>query len=460
MNECLELINNLNRGEKKSISQFLNNEKKKQLSDVFQIVIAGGGITDVSVSLGKTKQQSSLLLHQLKEKILNRLTHTRKLNPIEVELRNAINEIEFLKDRFLYRQAIKRIKVLKPRLLEHERFTYLQEVLLIEVEISSFLLSEQEFKKRLDSIMFEYHDYLKKNEIFYRYKVQFYRNLAGVYDDSNQQPTGESYEMNPRDNRSGYYFYLRSALIQNLATHRYSQAQATAVQLVDLMENTPHEFDKIPFQRMDVYFMSALSLIITGNIASFEKLKQKVLNTPISNDKLGVKLHERVIYLDSVAYSTGRIVPESISTFVTNFQAVRKNISIEYDLRIIEQISNFFVMINDFKKAKKWNNEILNKPSKEQRKQFSARARIRAIYLEIQGGDTDFLITLIDRVLSIQNIEEVYKSEIIESLKTIKEGKTKNISKLLDYFHFLNQRKLLTSPKKHKGFVAYDNEFT
>ena len=166
--------------------------------------------------------------------------------------------------------------------------------------------------------------HIKSLAFFYRYKIQFYRNLAGVYDDSSQRPTDESFEMNPWDNRSGYYFYLRSTLIQNIATHRYSHAQATAVKLVDLMENTSHEFEKIPFQRMDVYFMSALSVLITGNIRSFEKLKQKVLNIPISNEELGVKLQERVIYLDSVAYSMGRIGPDSISTFLTNCYLQRR----------------------------------------------------------------------------------------------------------------------------------------
>ena len=78
MNECLELIKNLNRGERKSISQFLNNEKKKQ-----------------KPQQGKMSPEQ---IKQLLESLKNEEKKTqKKLNAKKLTLSKLINKIEDFK---------------------------------------------------------------------------------------------------------------------------------------------------------------------------------------------------------------------------------------------------------------------------------------------------------------------------------------------------------------------------
>lgn len=437
MNECLEIVNHLTISEKKTISRSLKNDGKCQLAIVFDVLTNGGGLSDISTTLNKPRPHSSMLLNQLRNNIINQLTHRHKNIPVEIELRNKINEIEFLKDRFLYDQALKRIQYLKPKLFKHERFTYVQEILLIEIEILSFVLGEKEFKQKLELIMQEHEALNKKISVFYNQKVHFYKVLAEIH-------TGESshthlpFESKPEENKSGHYFYLRSCLIQHIVHGDIKRAINAVNLLLPLIDDTPHEFDRIPFQRLDVYFMSALAHLLDGNLKEFELLNSKIAATANSHEKLEIKSVERLLYLRWLGLSLGMLSSNDVQKDLDEFQKTQRALSTEYRLRILEHISNYFLEKKSFKTAKKWNNEIINFTGKNRIKQFESRALIRSVYIAYQAKDFDRTQALSEKILSSNKSKLSYPEKIIDHLIECKKWKFDNMTTLHQYIHSFN----------------------
>ena len=84
---------------------------------------------------------------------------------------------------------------------------------------------------------------------------------------------------------------------------------------------------------------------------------------------------------------------------IETFRTIRSDISPEFNLRITEQISNYFIDRKAFVVANKWNSEILNKPKILRRIQFIKRAKLRAIYIAIEQKKMDLAETFISRIL-------------------------------------------------------------
>ncbi|MCH2228747.1 MAG: hypothetical protein MK105_00280 [Crocinitomicaceae bacterium] len=433
MNETLELANSLNRGEQKLITQVLKQEGKNQLYSVFLIINRGGSLIDICSELGKSKQQSAVLLHQLKENILTKLTQNRQYNTVENELRNAINEIEFLKDRFLYEQSLKRIKTLKPKLLKHERFQYLQEILMIEVEIYSFLLTEKAFQHKLQLIINEYENLNRKSELFKKYKIRFYNDLTGLYSGKKPEPLSDQFGVSPAENISGYYFYLRSLLIQKLTDRKYDESKHTAKKVIELIETHSHEFDKNPFQKMDVYFMAALSYLLSDQRDEFNHAYKEVLSTPINHSNLKSKIQERLHFLNWLGASLGKKDNFNYNIAIQEFQLIRKTISTEYEQRIIEQIANYFIEQEIYHKARKWNQIILNKPITEK---FSHRALLRQILIAIKEEDFDLIRVITARLVSKTELINKFPLQISNDLKKLRIGQEINPNTLNSVIHF------------------------
>ena len=141
MIQSRELYATLTKGEKNFISRRLSKLGKLQLLELYKSLSKPVGSTDLGKKLGKEKSDLAILYNQLRSKMLECLSSYQHIGSIEVEFRKSMNEIEILRNKFLYQQALKKISSLKKNLLSHERYSFLQEVSLIEIEINYFLLS-------------------------------------------------------------------------------------------------------------------------------------------------------------------------------------------------------------------------------------------------------------------------------------------------------------------------------
>jgi hypothetical protein len=437
MNESRELYEKLTQGERKLIAQQLKKDGKTQLSAIYEQLKSGADIDELYKNSNASKTTVSLLSYQLKEFMVKELAHSKRNSVIEIELRSSISEIEFLKSKFLNNQALKKINKLKSKLLEHERYTYLQELILIETEIQYFQLSEQDFTLKLKDLVEEYDLYKEKNGEYYSHKVHFYKQLAGIHIDVDDTGFNDTLEFNSADNRSAHYFKMRSKLIDFLTSGNLNQATAISDELLDFTALNKHEMDRVPFQKMDVHFMTGLAYLLSNKITKYEQCIAEVQLIDEKHDILNTKFEERINYLKWVGLATGR-TKDNEQELLENYRTIKNEITLEYEHRIIEQISNYYIRIEAFRKANKWNRETLNKPKKNQRSEFYKRAEIRAIYISILTNKDDNTDLLTARFIANKSNTETYGIEFMELLKSSSKEKSTLISELSRITNFWN----------------------
>ncbi|PHR22264.1 MAG: hypothetical protein COA38_18245 [Fluviicola sp.] len=434
MNESESLLSTLSRGEKKMISQRLQSLGKQQLFNVYSLQKRGFGQREIAERLNLSGKNIAILLFQLKEFTLKQLTLNGSKQSIEIELRNSLSEIEILKSRFLFDQALKKINHLKPIMLNHERFNFLQELLLLQVDILQFSLPEKQYRQALKTIMKEYSSYQLKNDYYYRQKTRFYEVMAGLNTSSHSLTPKTFPTIAIESNRSGEYYKMRHQLVSQL-TNKDPECVTTSVLLIATIEENRHEFERLPFQILDTHFMAALSFIFSNDQKRYIHCSNVMKEIEKKHKSLKNKYSERSCYLNWVQASIGSDLKLDIKLLIEQYKGLRKTISLEFDLRILEQIANYFLVTSDYKNAKKWNNEIVNKYRKEQRKQFNLRAKIRDIYIAKMVFDYEYMCTLIDRVLSSPSREE-YSKKVIDNLRLLKVNKEVSCSSILNYIDF------------------------
>ena len=422
MNEFKELYDKLTQGERKLIAQQLKKDGKTQLIEIYNQLKSGASIDALYQNTNASKLNTSLLSHQLKEFMTKELANSKRASVIEIKFRNGISEIEFLKSKFLNNQALKKINKLKSKLLEHERYTYLQELILIEIEIQYFLLSEQDFKLKLEFLLEEYDLYKIKNAKYYAHKTHFYKQLAGIHNKDEEMKNYQSLDSTSTNNRSAHYFNMRSKLIDHLTSGELTKAESVADMLLNFTVLNKHEMDRVPFQKLDVYFMSGLAYLLRNNQFKFLECLAELESIYTAHDILEIKFEERFNYLKWVGVAIGYIECDE-NILLDRYAQIKNVISLEFEHRIIEQISNCYIQKSHYIKANKWNREILNKSKKNQREEFYKCAEIRAIYISILNNRHDNTDTLVARFVSDKEKLKNYDNNLVVLLKS---GKLQN----------------------------------
>jgi hypothetical protein len=437
MIQSKELYSTLTLGEKKLISRDLSKSGKVQLLTLFKGLSKPVGSINFEVVLGKSTASLATLFNQLRSAMLTSLNNYQHIGSLEVEFRTAMNEIEILKNKFLYKQALKKISSLKKNLLSHERFSYLQEVSLIEIEINYFLLSEREFHTSIMMIQSEYELYRERNEDFFRQKFQFYQALGKIHDHIPlSKDLSAQDEFSDTENRSAMYYHLRTVLIQKLNETDRENAQRVALMLLDIVGINRHEFEKLPFQLLEVNFMCGLAFLLSGKMDEYAKCVREMYLIREKHLFLEPKFNERYHYLYWIEANISAGKHAKLDNEMDQLEEMIHTMAIEFRFRIIEQVSNYLIEQNEFKPANKWNRIITNVSRKNQIQEFVNRAELRAIYIYVMRNRIDMADTLIDRLLSSRYSSNFQFGVTVNILHQIQKAPEKRAALLLPVINF------------------------
>jgi hypothetical protein len=407
-----------------------------QLQKVFNHFVKGDSSSYLKVILNKSEKEIAILTHQLKLFIQNCLSLNSSMS-VDANFRIKLNEIEVLKDRFLHKQALKQIRTLHSNLLKHERFNLLQELLLLQIEIMYFILPEHLYLEQLDSLIMKYQEYRTKSTDFYLQKTLFFQEIGGInqMDFPINESEKERLEM-VQKNKSALYYYRRRELVKKLKQQDYIGAAKTSDHLMTTIEESQYEFSNLEFQQLEVYFVMGLAYLLSNRKIKYKKCCDTMTSIKNNNHNLEVKYQERINYLFWIEASIKGITSEKESILLDEIKKWRNDISIVFQLRILELISNYHIALKKLKIANQWNRNILDQPKKNQISEFTLRAELRSIYINIERKKMDFGYTLIDRILTNKNSLSRYDNDIIVSLRNIRKDPNRCIDELINYIHF------------------------
>jgi len=300
-----------------------------------------------------------------------------------------------------------------------------------------FILPEHLYLEQLDSLIIKYEEYKMKSIDFYMQKTMFFRELGGINQmDFPINKTDEKRLELVHENKSALYYYRRRELVKKLKQQDYIGAAKTSDNLMTTIEEVQHEFSKLEFQQLEVYFVMGVAYLLSNRNIKYKKCCDTMTSIKNNNHNLEVKYQERINYLFWIEASIKGITIEKESILVDEFKKWRNDISIVFQLRILELISNYYIELTKLKIANQWNRKILDQPKKNQISEFTLRAELRSIYMNIKRKKMDFGYTLIDRILTNKNSLSRYDNDIIVSLRNIRKDPNRCIDELINYIHF------------------------
>jgi hypothetical protein len=435
MNSLIDLNSSLSLGEKKLISRKLKNGKKNQLAEVFRLIQQKNYNPDDLFQIKKNRQDIFILKNQLYNFILRQIVRSKETKSVDIKARQILSEIEILKNKFLYQLALKKISKLKPQLIEHERFTYLQELLLTETEIKYLILTEQQFNSSITEMKSNFDHFNLKNQEYFNEKIQFFKTMGMIHLDQtpfdNQIPF-EDYT--DTENRAAHFYNTRSSLIISVQNGEYVAGETKAKTLIDLLQIHKHEFDNLPDQVIDVHYNSALAFLLAGNQKEFKNSIRIMDEIVIKYPNLFDRKSERSLYLKWVDVVRNKATEGQISNLISEYNDHKSNFGIVFQNRILEQTSNYYLSQKNFIAANKWNRKILETPNKKKIHEFSKRAELRNIFIHFKRDRIESMDKAINR---FQN-NPIYNSDhqLNSLIREISLNPSKNINSLMPIINF------------------------
>ncbi len=408
------IIETLNKGEKKVISIRLQAEKKRQLSSLFKHYTNDATTVKESEITTISKQQLTILKYQLKELILDEMTRTSRCKLVEMRFYSKLTKIIFLKDRFLFDEALKLIPKLKEELIDFERFTILQELIMLEAEIHSSVMNKSRETEKIHQLIVESDkNILRMNELAHN-KSQY----LALSSDLNYQYSTSFSSMNQmfdEHNKSSFVFYHRARMIRCLNEKNHELLLESAIIIFKLIRENPHEFDNHPIQKIDMLFHCSLSFLICGDTFSFTRAQEVLISVDSNLHHVKQRKHDLLSFLSS----TSRLESYGDDHSKHFRQIIESDISVssdEYEQYIKEQTANYYLSKKEFRKAVRVNNEILNYQSAYRQSKCFLRAEIRCLLLAIIMGKTDYAEKLFQRLQSQKVLTHSLHEKLIEEL--------------------------------------------
>jgi len=434
MDSILELYSVLSKGEKKLISARLKKSGKNLLLDYYKSLTNNTKERNTTNNPLKKATQTTVK-NQLYNYILDTIANHSVNQSLDRKIRNSLNQIETLKDKFLYIQALKKIRTLKPILENHERFNYLHELILMEMEIKYRQESAFNFKTSLS----EMEEDFNKNNLFgqqyFTQKIGFYTIMAKNHLETSEEEDiiDKMEEKNP-SNKFAYYFNAKTEIVAAFRRRDYNKAKLQADILLELLEELSYDIENRPEHIIDVNYMSALAYLLVRDLKNYWQCLESMSAVTEKNPILKDRDDERRLYLEwtrMVLYE----VPLDEALFVIDNKMERlAYFGIDFFNRILEQISTYFIKKGNYIEANKWNRKILHLTDKKKVYEFSSRAEFRNIFIHFQKGRIDSMENAIKRLLGTNQYS--LKEKNVNTLSAISKSPSEHINKLLPLIGF------------------------
>lgn len=435
MSNLSELYGKLTVGERKFISRSLSNESKTQLLTLFKQLVKGAGTNHYTFEIqGKGPKEIAVLKNQLYNFVLERLVIYNRKESVDLQCRIALSEVEILKNKFLYKQALKKISKLKKLLQDHERYIYLQELLLTETEIKYFIETERQFHLTTARLLSAFDHLSIQNQDFVREKLGFFEVRSSIHKEQlHSKPSSKTVESLPnKNNRSAHYYGLLRLLIIKLQAGEYDNAVELANELHEQIEENFHEFIHLPFQVLDVSFLSALAFLLSKN-EQLQTVRDRMMRISRDYPNLQMKYVERIMYIDWSEAVVHRHPLSTIQKMLKSFEKVEDEIEIDFKNRIIEQIANWFLRSQDYRSANQWNRKLFDQPRKTTQA-HALRAELRLTYIHYKMDRLDHMDKSIQRLLSRPS--NGLTEKLLETLTNVKEHPGKNAESLISFLNY------------------------
>lgn len=398
MDHLVELIQSMSKMEKR---QFVLEQKKQSpenhIYTLYKEVVKAKDYDEKSLKKRLAGEKFVRILptikNQLYRALLSSMREYHRKSNVDFIIRNELTEIDLLIKKKLYTQALKKCNAIKKNIEKHERFTYYMEVILKETELKFYTQKNKEFVSQISrsittarSVGRSYYQYAYQKLMLFRTQSMLWNGKT--FDEINYDPTREK---KLEDVRSAYYYNLHHSLLFYVQTKDYTASQKVADQLLQLMDENPHEFEDNPEQKVDVWYACGMAYLFGHQKEKLEQLIDLITNFKTVNQRIKIRRDERLIDLKLQQILHTNENRDELEKLRVIVEKESKEFSNYYTQKFWDTLSTIYLKNNEFKEALKCNYQLLIYKKNLRANHYFIRATLREIYLYyVQGKQTVF----------------------------------------------------------------------
>lgn len=429
------LIKSLNRSEKRYFKLFTKDKTingKNNHHILFNLIDKMEGYDEELLKKKLRKEPKILnflasIKYQLYNSILRSMHIFHAQSSVEAELGEALHQIEFLRIKKLYDQALGVIKKAKVIAEDRERFTYLMEFSFLEIEI----LREQLGIRKLDGKIEQNYIDLQiiidryKNFSEYKFLYQKTRNMLRAIGDARTERQVSEYNeltesgmLNMRANtksKSAFYYYTLSNIIISFSKNKYKKAYAHTTDLMFLLKLHPEELQADKPQYIGILHFHIMACLFLDRLEEAEEFMVKFKEIEPGNRIEEILWQERYYRMMLYRYYRVRDFEKAIEV-INEFKESGLQNELHQDFKLLLNANCVSIMIasGNFKEALKWNNLVLNHEDLKIREDIYSVSKVKELLIHFELKNFDLLEYKIKSTYNYLNSrEKLYKTEKI-----------------------------------------------
>lgn len=410
--ELFKLVKSLNKSEKRYFKLFAGQHSVSGVNNYITLFEAMDKLEKFDDGRLRTKLKNesiqrnlSSIKFQLSQLILKSLRAYHTGRSVDSELREYLEHIEILHNRGLYEQCRKTIAKATGLAEQHEKFTYLTEILTWERRISYILRSKDIFQETENSLAAR-NDCMEKLWKQWRYTILFERIYALNSINHRVRTETESRQMHDiighklmqevhsTDSfRSQVCYYRIRSYFANITGNRQNTLTYHE-KLIDLWQQHPHFIkDNTDDYKSDL--MNLLnSLILTERWKEMDAVIEQIKSLPpvsLQSEIVtfeSLTIIELIYYLNLADFGRGR---KLIAEIESKLERYGDNLRQSAIIAMYHNVTIFLFFSGDYAEALSWLENILTLKGVEQRQDIQDFARILQLIIHFELRNYDIL---------------------------------------------------------------------
>jgi hypothetical protein len=344
--------------------------------------------------------------YQLYKLILKCMHQYNGGSSVEAELAEMMHNVEYLRGKRLFDQAWKTLRNARKKAEKHERFAKLMDINIQELELIEEIVEPDQALKRLEKYRSELQSFAGKHLNYAEFKYLF--NKAHML----QRKTGFARtaeelvvfnellahplmrDISKAESKSATYFYYFAKVIGEYGVGNLENCYEVTAKLVEMMELYPFELQNDVNQLIDIVYNHLLVCYALNKQEEFLKYLQILRATKPKKNADHAKAFERYYMLYFNWYrehAEHADALEVMQQFELELQEHEAHLNPEFELVLFSECTHIYMSLQDYSKALRWNNKILNTRHLKLREDVQSLARIFDLMIHYELKHFDLL---------------------------------------------------------------------
>jgi len=371
----------------------------------------------------------------LKEAILKALRNYHENANFRWRIEALRKNGELFLSKRLPRQALREIEKAIDIAQSHEAHLLFCDLETFRLECHKEMFRSKTLLDEIDHTFEQIHLALQNSSEFFKHKRSYeiarakFKINGVARTQEMQQKTKQDFkqsvpELITKNMRSHCFMNAAARGVHNFMVGEFEQSYQAQKQVYDLLDENPHEKLDSAKQYLNTLYNLIVSCYFTNRAYEIPKLLEafKATETKLFSDYLfQIERYYNISFNLKLNENDLETLNNLTTEFESIFDRVESHMDREFKLILMGQCANIYLFTSQIKKAKKWNNMLLNHTKSKIRSDIMVTSLMRDLVIAFEEKKIGLLLSKIKNVkVNLSSKRKLYSAELV-IIKAFKE---------------------------------------